>query len=186
MSDTPPPPPPPPAAPPPPPAGGAGPTANPGAYAGWGKRVIAYIIDYIPLAILTGIGYGILFAGSMQNADCVTTDAGVSCTSTQGPSGAGLFIGILCLLLAFVYWLWNRVFKMGKTGSSIGMGVAGTKAVKESTGEPLGAGLNFLRQILLGVDFWICYIGVLWPLWDSKRQCLISDKATGAIVLSTK
>ncbi|MEI6372900.1 MAG: RDD family protein, partial [Actinomycetes bacterium] len=170
----------------PPPAPGYGAAQNPAAYASWGKRVLAYIIDYIPAAILGGIGYGILFAGSMSNANCVTTEAGVSCTSTQGPSGAGLFIGILCLLLTLVYWLWNRVWKMGTTGSSIGMGVAGTKAVKEATGEPLGFGVNLLRQILLGVDFWICYIGVLWPLWDSKRQCLISDKATGAIVLPTK
>ena len=56
----------------------------------------------------------------------------------------------------------------------------------QPTGEPLGFGVNLLRQILLAVDFWICYIGVLWPLWDSKHQCLISDKATGAVVLPTK
>ena len=120
-----------------------------------------------------------------SNATCVDTADGTSCVSSGVSGGAAAFAAVF-FILAFVYWLWNRVFKMGKTGSSIGMGVAGTKAVKESTGEPLGAGLNFLRQILLGVDFWICYIGVLWPLWDSKRQCLISDKATGAIVLSTK
>ena len=165
MSDLPPPPPPPSA----PPPGLSAP--NPGSYASWGQRVIAYIIDYIPAGSLGAIGYAIMFAGT-------SPDTGTS-------SGAALF-ATLFFLLAFIYWLWNRVFKMGKTGSSIGMGVAGTKAVKEATGEPLGAGLNFLRQILLGVDFWICYIGVLWPLWDSKRQCLISDKATGAVVLPTK
>jgi len=183
MSETPPPPPPPPAPPPPAPGPEMGATAN---YASWGKRVLAYIIDYIPAGILAGIGYAIIFGGAMSNATCVTTESGgVVCNSTEA-SPVASFFGGLFLIAAFVYWLWNRVFKMGKTGSSIGMGVAGTKAVKEATGEPLGAGLNFLRQVLLAVDFWICYIGVLWPLWDSKRQCLISDKATGAIVLPTK
>lgn len=43
--------------------------------------------------------------------------------------------------------------------------------------------MNFLRQILLMVDFAICYIGVLWPLWDQKKQCLLSDKVASAIVI---
>lgn len=161
------------------------PAPNPAMYADWGKRVLAYIIDYIPAAILGAIGYGIIFSGAMSNATCVTTDAGVSCNSTEA-SPVASFIGGLFLIAAVVYWLWNRVWKMGKTGSSIGMGVIGTKAVKEATGEPLGFGPNLLRQILLAVDFWICYVGVLWPLWDSKRQCLLSDKSVGAVVLPTK
>ena len=172
MSDLPPPPPPPAA------AGGYAAAPNSASYANWGQRVLSYIIDYIPAAILAGIGYAL----GKPDITTVTTDGGAS-ISTASSFGVWYYV---FLLLAFLYWLWNRVWKMGTSGSSIGMGVIGTKAVKEATGQPLGFGMNLLRQILLGVDFFICYIGVLWPLWDSKRQCLISDKATGAVVLPTK
>jgi len=177
-----PPPPPPPSV---PPVGMAGypVSPNPNTYADWFKRVLAYIIDYIPAAILGGIGYGLIGAGIASNTTC---DANGVCTSTSSGNSTMPILGGLCLLATLAYWLWNRVWKMGTTGSSIGMGVVGTKAVKLTTGEPIGFGMNFLRQILLGIDFAICYIGVLWPLWDSQRQCLISDKATGTIVIPTK
>lgn len=171
--------------PPPPPAYGGGalppnPTAN---YAGWGARVGAYLIDYIPIFILTGIGYAILIGSMASNSTCVDTPSGgTSCVSTGSSGGATLFAALF-FILSFVYWLWNRVFKMGTTGSSLGMGVAKTKAIGERTGQPIGAGMNFLRQILLMVDFWICYIGVLWPLWDQKKQCLLSDKVASTIVV---
>ena len=175
MSDLPPP--------PPPSAAGGGYAAAPSpvAHASWIQRVLSYIIDYIPAAILFGLGY------AFGRTDTVTT-AGQSADGTftySTSSNVGIVVWIFWLL-ALLYWLWNRVWKMGTTGSSIGMGVIGTKAVKEATGQPLGFGMNQLRQILLGIDFAICYIGVLGPLWDSKRQCLISDKATGAVVLPTK
>ena len=175
MSDL--PPPPPPAAAP----GGHAAAPIPGAHASWIKRVLAYVIDYIPFAILLGLGY------AFGRTDTVTT-SGQSADGTfsySTSSNVGIVFWIFWLL-GVLYWLWNRVWKMGTSGSSLGMGVIGTKAVKEATGQPLGVGANLLRQILLFVDFWICYIGVLWPLWDSKRQCLISDKATGAVVLPTK
>ena len=171
MSNIAPPPPPPPAA-----AGAGGPSAG---HAGWVLRVLAYVIDYIPAAILMAIG--LAFGRTEATSTTTTGDYGTITTSSNvGP------IFWVFWLLTIAYWLWNRVWKMGATGSSIGMGVVGTKAVKETTGQPLGFGMNLLRQILLGIDFAICYIGVLWPLWDSKRQCLLSDKATGAVVLSTK
>ena len=166
---------------------------NPRNYASWGRRVIGYLIDYIPVALLGVIAIA-LFNASTNSFACVgsVNDIGdvsqltdqLTCETYPG-FAAGVPLGALAIVAGLAYWLWNRVFRMGRTGSSIGMGVAGTKAVKEATGEPLGAGLNFLRQILLSLDYAVSYIGVLWPLWDSKRQCLISDKATGAVVLPT-
>lgn len=190
MADTP-PPPPPPTTPPAAPVPGSG---NPAHYASWGKRVLSYIVDYVPVLILSVIAW-MLVNSSYDSIACTGSvdqlgsleemqKQGLDCTTYPG-FAAGAPLAALAGVLALVYWLWNRVYRMGKSGSSLGMGVVGTKAVKESTGQPLGFGLNLLRQILLAVDFWICYIGVLWPLWDSKRQCLISDKATGAVVIPT-
>ena len=58
--------------------------------------------------------------------------------------------------------------------------------VERST-SAIGLILAFIFYLLalaywIWVDFAICYIGVLWPLWDAKRQCLLSDKVTGAVV----
>ena len=78
--------------------------------------------------------------------------------------------------------IWNKAYREGTTGKSIGKQITGYTTLKEETGEPLGFGMGFVRLLLLWVDFAICYIGVLWPLWDAKRQCLLSDKVTGAVV----
>jgi uncharacterized RDD family membrane protein YckC len=165
----------PPAPPPPPPPGQPyGAPAAAGNYAGWGARVLAYIVDYIPIILLEIIG----FILGKPETKTVTTDGGFEISTT---SGFGIWYWVF-LLLALVYWFWNRVYRMGSTGQSLGMGVAKTKAVRESDGQVIGVGMNLVRQILLWVDFAICYIGVLWPLWDPKKQCLLSDRVAGAVV----
>ena len=54
----------------PPPAPTGGPALPPEAYTSWATRVLAYIIDYIPVAILEGIGVGLLL-GTRETA-CIT------------------------------------------------------------------------------------------------------------------
>lgn len=143
-------------------------------YAGWFHRVLAYIIDVIPLAILQGIG---LVLGRPETSTVTTADS-VSVVTT---SGLGIWYWLFTLL-GLVYWFWNKGFREGSTTQSLGKSALGMHTVGEQTGQPLGAGLAIGRLLLLYVDFMICYVGVLWPLWDSKRQCLLSDKITNAIV----
>ena len=57
----------------------------------------------------------------------------------------------------------------------------GIRLLKEETGQPLGAGMSFVRQIAHVLDS-ICYIGYLWPLWDRKRQTF-ADKVIGTVVV---
>ncbi len=156
--------------PPPPPAEGTPP--RPGfapdgrEYAPWIWRVLSFLIDQAPLLVLS-----IIFASVSSFA-----------AESGGPSSIISAITFILWIVSVVYWFWNKGYREGKTGKSIGKQLTGYTTVKETTGEPLGVGLGCLRALLLMVDFWICYIGVLWPLWDAKRQCLISDKATGAVV----
>ncbi|HEU5000504.1 MAG TPA: RDD family protein, partial [Lapillicoccus sp.] len=70
----------------------------------------------------------------------------------------------------------------GTTGYTIGRGVAGVKLVKEATGETVGMGMAFVRDIAHIVDSIICYVGWLFPLWDTKRQT-IADKIMSTVVL---
>lgn len=167
-----PPPPPPGNYPPPPP--GAGMLAKE-AYTPWIKRVGAWIIDVIPIAILSGVGQGLMVATGENNCTSSSVDNsyGVYCTSQ--PSALGLILSFVFGLAGLAFALWNYGYRQGTTGSSIGKSVFKFKVISEKTGQPIGFGMSIVRQIAHFVDAIICYIGYLFPLWDAKRQTL-ADK----------
>jgi uncharacterized RDD family membrane protein YckC len=78
--------------------------------------------------------------------------------------------------------VWNYCIKQGRTGYTVGKGVLGIKLIKQDTGQPMGAGLSFVRQIAHVVDAIPCYLGYLWPLWDAKRQTF-ADKIMNTVVI---
>ncbi|GLE51878.1 hypothetical protein ATCCBAA256_14510, partial [Mycobacterium montefiorense] len=176
--------PPPPAAggyapPPPGPAVRALPTDS---YTPWLTRVIALIIDYLPYAIVQGIGTGIMY--TTQTSSCVTdiTQYDVSQYCASQPSMIGQLLQWLATLVGLAYWIWNRGYRQGTTGSSLGKTVMKIKVVSETTGQPIGFGLSVVRDLAHFVDAVICLIGFLFPLWDAKRQTL-ADKIMTTVVL---
>lgn len=143
--------------------GNSGYPGNPGntgypasAYANWGQRVGAYLIDGIPNLVLAVIGAAFI--------------------------SRSIVIYLLCLLISLGWTIYNRWIQMGNTGQSLGKRTLGIRLVKETTGEPIGAGMAFVRDICHIVDAIICYIGFLFPLWDAKRQTL-ADKIVGTVVV---
>ena len=188
----PPPPPPPPAAggyqPPPqapagyPPPAAAGPVLPTEAYTPWFTRVLAWLIDSVPIFIVEGIGYAILL-GTSETA-CITDNTGYS-TGEYCASGAStigqLSVG-LAGVLALAYGIWNWGYRQGTTGSSIGKSIMKFKVISEKTGQPIGFGMSIVRQLAHIIDGAICYIGYLFPLWDAKRQT-IADKIMTTICL---
>jgi len=167
---------------PPQPAAG-GPALPKEAYTPWLTRVFAWLIDFIPVAILEGIGYGLLFG--TQSTDCYTDtsgyDLGEFCTTT-GSSTLGMSAFIITWLLSIAYIVWNYGYRQGTTGSSIGKTIMKFKVVSEKTGQPIGFGMSIVRQLAHIIDGAICYIGYLFPLWDAKRQT-IADKIMTTICL---
>jgi uncharacterized RDD family membrane protein YckC len=165
-----------------PPPAAAGPALPKEAYTPWFTRVLAWIIDYIPVAILMGIGYGLLI-GTQETA-CITDtseyDLGEFCAT--GASTLGQLSVAVCWLLSIAYIIWNYGFRQGTTGSSIGKSILKFKVVSEKTGQPIGFGLSIVRQLAHLIDGAICYIGYLFPLWDAKRQT-IADKIMTTICL---
>jgi uncharacterized RDD family membrane protein YckC len=143
------------------------------AYTPWGTRVIAWIIDYIPAFILTGIGYGI--AIGTGETTCIDSEYGYGGSCYSSFSAIGTIVLLLTSLATLAYVVWNYGYKQGTTGSSIGKGIMKFKVIGERTGEPIGFGMSIVRQIAHFVDSIICYIGYLFPLWDAKRQTL-ADK----------
>ncbi|MGO4955675.1 RDD family protein [Luteococcus sp. Sow4_B9] len=142
-----------------------GPTKN---LTGWFRRVLGYLIDTIPTGILAGIG-----SVSLPRTDEVTGEV----ISAGNPVIVAIFF-----LAAFAFNFWNRWYRAGKTGKSIGRQVMNNRLVAEATGEPIGVGKAFLRDIVHTLDEVICNLGYLFPIWDSKRQTF-ADKIMKTVVV---
>jgi len=138
------------------------------AYTPWFTRVLAYLIDNIPVFILTGIAWGVAFATG--DTVCAEYDYGYGGYCSTSPSGLGLTIAVLAWLASLAYLVWNYGYRQGTTGSSIGKSVMKFKVVSEKTWQPIGFGLSIVRFFAHIIDGLACYIGYLWPLWDAKRQ----------------
>jgi len=123
------------------------------AYAGWGSRVLAALIDYVALGVLAVI--------------LIIAHAPI--------------IGLLVDLVAIVWALYNA-YQGGATGQSYGKKIAGIRLLREANGVPIGGGLGIGRYFLHIIDGIPCYIGYLWPLWDSKKQTF-ADKIVGSVVI---
>ncbi|MEV4346367.1 RDD family protein [Actinoplanes sp. NPDC049596] len=129
-------------------------------YASWIQRVGAYLIDAL----------------------CVAPFSILAALLGMGDDGVNALYFVFALLGLAVTG-YNRWFQAGKTGQSWGKKALGLRLVGEQTGQPIGAGLAFARDLAHFVDAVICYIGFLFPLWDAKKQT-ISDKIVKTLVVS--
>lgn len=152
------------------------------AYTSWFTRVLAWLVDSIPIFVLQGIGYGLLLG--TQETVCVTDSSefelGEYCAS--GASTVGQLSVAVTSLLVLIYVIWNYGYRQGTTGSSIGKSILKFQVVGESTRQPIGFGMSIVRQLAHIIDAAICYIGYLFPLWDAKRQT-IADKIINTVCL---
>jgi len=147
-------------------------------YANWLYRVGASLIDGLitSVPIIAGFIIGSVLGG-------IGTAA-----SQNGGSGGGALAGIGAIFIILGYLaglgvaIWNIVIRQGSTGQSIGKQVLGTRLVSLQTGQPIGAGMTFVRQICHFLHSLPCYIGYLWPLWDARRQTF-ADKIIGTVVV---
>ena len=152
-------------------------------YASWGRRVLGYLADGFLTAVATiplGVGYAMLVQDLDLRTDPVTGD------TVRGPGSevAPVTVGVLVIggLILLGFSIYNRIIRQGRTGYSLGKSLVGIRLVRASNGRPLGAGWCFLRDIAHYVDSLICYLGWLWPLWDSRRQT-IADKIMSSVVI---
>jgi uncharacterized RDD family membrane protein YckC len=137
----------------PPPPPGPGPAQE---FGSWGARVVAAIIDGLPMAVV----YVILAALFGENT------AGGGSFSTNLSGGAALLFFVI-----YIAWLvYNWGIRQGSTGQTIGKGVMNVAVYKAGTTETLGTGLSIGRTIVHIIDAIPCYIGYLWPLWDKENR----------------
>ncbi len=151
------------------PGGGYPPPNNYGygapSYGDIGKRFVAQLIDgllalvgAIPGGILMGIGAGI--GGDL--------------------GGIVAILGYLLLFVGILGVAVYNIFLLGRDGATFGKKWMGLK-VLDPSGQPLGFGKALLREIVKNVVSNVCFILLLWPLWDQEKQGLY-DKVFGTHV----
>jgi uncharacterized RDD family membrane protein YckC len=148
----------------------------------WGQRLGSYLLDGLiplPLVVIAAI---VIAAGSTPAT--VTRDANgdiVELTPATGPGAVALTVGILLYLASFGVTFYNRWIRQGRTGQSWGKQALKLRLLGEETGQPIGGGMAFVRDLAHILDSLACYLGWLWPLWDAKRQTF-ADKLTKTVV----
>ena len=128
-----------------------------GNYSSWLQRAGGYLIDLVPVWILIFIGV------AAHNAA----------------------IYFLFLLAGIAVTAYNRWYLGGKTGQSWGNKALNMTLISEQTGQPIGPGKAFLRDVCHILDSLACYVGWLFPLWDAKRQTF-ADKIMQTVVIPSR
>lgn len=181
---------------PPPPGYGYPPAPGPGyppvfafaplpPLATWPYRVAALLIDQIVPGLLGLVGLAIWLPGYIRFIRALTESAaanGGHAVMAATPFGPGYLTLMLLSLAGFGFSLWNRTFRQGRTGQSLGKQLLGLRLLSERTMAPVGAGTAFLRELAHYLDGAVMDLGYLWPLWDHKRQTF-ADKICGTVVV---
>jgi uncharacterized RDD family membrane protein YckC len=123
-------------------------------FSSWGNRMMAFVIDIMPNFVLWYI--------------------------------AGLFrttaVTFLLGAVSLGWIAWTRWYQAGTTGQSLGKRVRRIALIGLSTEEPIGIVKAFARDLAHTLDTVFCFIGFLFPLWDSRRQTF-ADKLCGTVVI---
>lgn len=93
----------------------------------------------------------------------------------------GLLMSLLVFAVSFGGQLW-LLHQQGTTGQTIGKRQMGIKLVGEQTGQVVGFGNAFVRQLAHFLDGAACYVGYFWPLFDEKKQTF-ADKVCRTLVI---
>jgi uncharacterized RDD family membrane protein YckC len=156
-----------------------------GQVAGFGQRVVALLIDsvislvsFIPMLVAIPV----LISAAPSRTGYDEYGYPVMGETDSGLLTIGFVILGLGILIAFAVNIWNRVFRMGRTGQSIGKSVVGLRLIHAQTGRPIGAGMCFVREFMSGLINQVVYLSYLWMLWDTDKQTL-ADKVVSSTVI---
>lgn len=158
---------------------------HPGAYASWGVRLGAYLLDGLMTfaIIIIPVVIGAIIAFADAYIDPFTDEI-------RGINGLGVLVMVLGFLVGLVFDVWNRGFRQGTKTQSLGKKVVGIKVVSLRHGGPIGAGGGFgrwaMQSLVPGV---IPFVGSLYalydglsPLWDDQKQS-VHDKVVTSVVV---
>ena len=152
------------------------------AYADWGTRAVAYVID----ALIIIAGWAVLIAAVVAGTK-LRTSPGPDGGTNIGGVGVGVIAASLAALVAFTFGY--RLLNGGKSGQTLGKRAVAIQVRDAQTGGPISYARAFGRY-LAEIFAWIIlpilvFVDLLWPLWDDRLQTL-HDKAVNTVVIRTE
>jgi uncharacterized RDD family membrane protein YckC len=144
-------------------------------WAGYGERLVAYIVDGLILGIVMMI-LSVLLVGAVI--------AGLDFSDPRDPSMSGgaiaailvWFVVVLAVSFAYFPFFWAR------GGQTPGMRIFGIRVVRDRDGGPVTAGPAILRLIGYWVSAFVFYVGYVWMFFDSRRRGW-HDLIAGTVVI---
>lgn len=147
-------------------------------YGGFGSRLGALIIDGL-IGALFYIPAGIAFAASPKTTEVCTINNEVNLCEVPTAAGFATIIGAAAIFGIVYLVIFCRM--VGK-GQSIGMKALNIRLVSADAGQPIGAWRALGWQLAHVVSGFVCYLGYLWCLWDSRKQTW-HDKIVGTVMI---
>jgi uncharacterized RDD family membrane protein YckC len=161
-------------------------------YAGFWIRVGAYLIDLIPLVVLSGI----FFLPMLSSIGDVVRDVprpgpGVTVDSPEFQAYQAQLMQRLNEALAPMYslsgltQLFSAVYFIGFwtwRGQTPGMMLLGLRIARDADGTPPGLARSILRYVGYVVSTIVLFIGFIWVAFDRKKQGW-HDKIAGTVVV---
>jgi uncharacterized RDD family membrane protein YckC len=126
-------------------------------FAGFGARLVAYIVDAIIVGIVIGVIAIIL--GAVIVGGATSNNAGVA-----GVGSGLLILVVLVVSLGYFPYFWSR------SGATPGMRMLGLKVVRDKDGGPISTGQAVLRLIGYWVSSLVFYLGYIWIFIDKRRR----------------
>ncbi len=160
------------------PYGNAGYGAPGPAFATWGSRVGAWLIDFLLVLVVDVI---IAIPSHLYRTTRTLVNGQVH--TTPHLTAAGTFLNIV---LALGY---GTLMCGSKSGQTVGMRAIGLRCVSGATGESIGyakaLGRAAFEYVMAAVILIPWFVDMLFPLWDPRKQTL-HDKVVGSVVVRTK
>ena len=129
-------------------------------FAGYGARILAYIIDGVILGVvITALSLllGAILVGSTRDNE----------VGALGATAITIWVGVIVITsLVYFPYFWQR------SGQTPGMKVLDIRVVRDRDGGPIGWGsaiLRFIGYTINSIVFGLP-IGWLWILFDSRRR----------------
>jgi uncharacterized RDD family membrane protein YckC len=157
-----------------------------GPVADFGARAQAYLIDFaLSLIGLIPMLVGLILVIAGVPKEVQTYDQFGQPVYGDG-NGALVAVGVILMgiggLVSLAIAIWNRWIRAGRTGQSVGKRVVGLMLISTKTGQPIGVGQAFLRDLVHSLVNQVVYLSFLWMLWDPDKQT-VADKAVTSTVI---
>ena len=138
-------------------------------WAGYGARLIAYIVDgiLVGVAVLVAIIVLALVAGALSNSGSDTA---------AGLTGLFILLAVPVITIGYFPYFWAR------GGQTPGMRMVRIRVVRDRDGGPLTGGQAVIRLIGLWIAGAVFYLGYIWVFIDGRRRGW-HDLIAGTVVI---